>query len=109
MRVGANTPLAEGHAKVSGALRIGLLGGLIDGRAGDDIISGLGADDRCTLEGYLIGGQGNDTIYGAQETTTSLGVGTSSPTAAASSGRVRQVETSSMRVGAATMRTAMRE
>jgi Ca2+-binding RTX toxin-like protein len=36
----------------------------IAGRAGDDIIYGLGADDRCTLEGYLIGGQGNDTIYG---------------------------------------------
>jgi Ca2+-binding RTX toxin-like protein len=34
----------------------------IDGRAGDDIIYGLGADDRCTLKGYLVGGQGNDTI-----------------------------------------------
>ena len=36
----------------------------IDGRAGDDTIYGLGGDDRCTLDGYLIGGQGNDTIYG---------------------------------------------
>jgi Ca2+-binding RTX toxin-like protein len=36
----------------------------IDGRSGDDTIYGLGGDDRCTLDGYLIGGQGNDTIYG---------------------------------------------
>jgi Ca2+-binding RTX toxin-like protein len=45
----------------------------IDGRAGDDTIYGLGGDDRCTLEGYLIGGQGTTPSTGAQGSTTSLG------------------------------------